>query len=1049
MYFNPSYKRMLTHGKTRGCGMLVSSFFFVCFTICAQVKYPDIRKGSKGEPEYVKDEHGNRIPDFSYSGYSASEYPVPDVPVKIYVPRVTGDATALLQEAIDYVSRQKPGKDGFRGAVLLDKGTFTLQGALRISQSGVVLRGSGAGEGGTVLRAEGTSRGPVIHIAGINNSRYTDTLAVADTYVPVNAVKVPLKSTRGLKPGDLVHIRNVPSQKWITALGMEEFGGETGWIGWKPGDIDIRWDRKIVSVEGNTITIDAPLTDALDPDYGPAEVMPYTWNGRITRTGVENMQLVSAYDQANPKDEQHRWFGIIMDNLTDSWVRQLGFRHFAGGAVKLLSGTKRVTVEDCKSLRPVSETGEPRRYTFYTEGQQTLFQRCYSEYGVHDFAVGGFGTPGPNAFVQCKSYLPYSFSGATGSWASGILFDITEIDGHALSVKNRQQESRGAGWTATNSVFWESSASLVECYSPPIGQNWAFGVWGQFSGNGHWKDVNNHISPRSLFYDQLARRLGQLPFDPFLMDIGTEPSSSPTIAQAAELTALAERGNTTLPEWIDRAYKRSPIPVNHKGIKSITEIKTSQEDDKVLSPGKVKLVNGWLTFGDSLLTGSRFNVQWWRGSLRQKDIAQAKPHITRFVPGYSGTGYTDDLAEVVHYMKDNNVAGIEHNYGLWYDRRRDDHERTRRIDGNGWPPFYEQPFLRSGQGEAWDRLSKYDLTRYNAWYWNRLKSFADKAEKQGKLLVHQQYFQHNILEAGAHWADSPWRPANNINNTGFPEPPPYAGDKRIFLAAQFYDINHPVRRKLHEQYIRKGLENFSGNSNVIQLISAEYTGPLHFMQFWLDVVAAWEKESGQKQWIGLSATKDVQDAILDDPVRLPVVDIIDIRYWYYREDGSPYAPEGGKNLAPRQHARKMKTGKETDEQVYRAVREYRLRYPGKAVIYSTPASPRFGWAVLMGGGSLAAIPAVELPEFYSALPGMQVAAKNVPGTRILQDEGTAYLVYISKNASYTLDLDQYKGSYAVYEIDPADGSVTRRKNFRGGRKHGIEETDKLIFIVKR
>ena len=41
------------------------------------------------------------------------------------------------------------------------------------------------------------------------------------------------------------------------------------------------------------------------------------------------------------------------------------------------------------------------------------------------------------------------------------------------------------------------------------------------------------------------------------------------------------------------------------------------------------------------------------------------------------------------------------------------------------------------------------------------------------------------------------------------------------------DISHPVRRELHRQYIRQCLNNFADNSNVIQLTSAEFTGPLH------------------------------------------------------------------------------------------------------------------------------------------------------------------------------------------------------------------------------
>src|SRR5690606_35733308 len=133
-------------------------------------------------------------------------------------------------------------------------------------------------------------------------------------------------------------------------------------------------------------------------------------------------------------------------------------------------------------------------------------------------------------------------------------------------------------------------------------------------------------------------------------------------------------------------------------------------------------------------------------------------------------------------------------------------------------------------------------------------------------------FQHNVLEAGAHYADFPWRPANTINDTGFPEPPPYAGDKRIFLAEQFYDTAHALRRELHRNYIRQCLDNFKENNGVLHLIGEEYTGPLHFVQFWLNTIREWTQETGIKPLIGLSVTKDVQDAILNDPAYASLID---------------------------------------------------------------------------------------------------------------------------------------------------------------------------------
>jgi hypothetical protein len=347
---------------------------------------------------------------------------------------------------------------------------------------------------------------------------------------------------------------------------------------------------------------------------------------------------------------------------------------------------------------------------------------------------------------------------------------------------------------------------------------------------------------------------------------------------------------------------------------------------------------------------------------------------------------------VTDEMVSTNTIAIEHNYGLWYDRRRDDHERIRRMDGEVWPPFYELPFARSGKETAWDGLSKYDLTKYNPFYWSRLKQFADLADQKGLLLVHQNYFQHNIIEAGAHYADFPWRTANSINNTGFVEPVNYAGDKRIFYAEQFYDISNPIRKELHRKYIRQCLDNFKDNNSVIQLIGEEFTGPTHFVKFWLDVIKEWEKETGKHPIIGLAVTKDVQDSILNDPSYSSVVDLIDIRYWHYQADGTAYEPKGGQNLAPRQHARLLKPKKTSFEQVYRAVKEYKDKFPNKAVVYSGDSYSEFGMAAFMAGGSLPVLPK-EIDEKYLRLAiNMKPAISNDKKEYILSD-GKNRIIY--------------------------------------------------------
>lgn len=1010
-----------------------------------------IFKGTNGKLAYAADVLGNRIPDFSYAGYMAGEQAIPTAVVKVVVPLTNGDATLRIQSAINYVAKLPLGKDGLRGAVLLEKGTYKVAGTLTIANTGIVLRGSGFANNGTTILASGLDRIGVIRVLGKADKMLDAAIKITDEYVPVNAMKFTVADASTFKVGDLISIHRPSTKEWIEMLKTVEFGGGESALGWKPGTRDIHWDRKIISLDGNTITIDAPITTALDAKYGGATVTKYSFNGRINQVGVENIKLQSTYHLENVKDEYHRWNAISLENVQDAWVRQVVFQHFAGSAVYVAESAKRITVEDCKSLAPISEIGGERRNTFFTAGQQCLFQRIYAEYGMHDFAVG-FCAAGPNVFVQCESKLPFGFSGAIDSWSSGNLFDIVNVDGQALSYLNRGQDGQGAGWAAANSVFWQCSAARVDNYQPPTAQNWAFGTWAQFAGDGFWDMSNEQIQPRSLYYAQLKDRIGnEADSRAIVLPVETEASSSPPVDVAQKLTKIAYQPALTLMQFIDQAPQINQISLAKDQAKTIDAIGL----DKIVAPAyaaDMAVKNGWLVRGNEVVVGNRQEVPWWNGSARPHGLKNTRFHITRFVPGREGNGLTDNLDSITEAMKNGSVKILDHNYGLWYDRRRDDHERIRRMDGDVWAPFYELPFARSGQDKAWDGLSKYDLTKYNLWYWDRLKQFANLADQKGLVLIHQNYFQHNIIEAGAHYADFPWRTANNINSTGFPEPVPYAGDKRIFMAEQFYDISNAERRKIHKAYIYQCLNNFKDNTGVIQLIGAEFTGPLHFVQFWIDTIKEWEKETGKHPIIGLSVTKDVQDAILADPERAKVIDVIDIRFWHYQADGTVYAPQGGQNLAPRQHARLLKPKKTSFDQVYRAVATYRTKYPTKAVLYNGDSNDSFGLAALMAGGSLA-----NYAGFDSAT--LKLAATMKPFLPAgenkqqygLANENQAYILYNATAEDMALDLTKATGNFNVKVLNPRNGTTLKTMQVKAGalvKLSKVGNADEIIIVTK-
>lgn len=982
-------------------------------------------------PKKVK---GVYIPmDYSTCGYHASEQNIPDVRNVVFVGNTSGDSSERLQKAIDYLASLNVGKDGFRGAVLLGKGIFNIDKPLRISASGIVIRGAGKGE--TTIVKRGVERGALIYIEGKKDFVKGDTVKVAG-FTKAGSTQLKLEGNIRAKDGRIMIVR--PSTKeWIESLKMADFGGALPYTGWKETDIDLTWVREIKAVNGNMITIDAPITTTLRPEYGGGYVVSGYNRGEIRECGIENLTLASEHNTWNSMDEDHCWDGVWMDNVRDCWVRRVDFRNFAGSAVNLQKNTSRVTVEDCIASEPVSEKGGWRRNIFITRGQQTLIQRCVSRHGIHDFAAG-FCAAGPNAFVQCEGEESLGFSGSIGSWAPGLLFDIVNIDGNDLRFQNLEQFQFGTGWNTANSMMWQCTAATVWCYSPDSDNRCsANGCWGTLTGNAEWTESNNHVNPRSLFYAQLQKRTGGKCAEGYVLPRNTNATSSPEI-DAAQVMAHESltKPRLTLEMWMDSIPYTADV--NGKGLKDIDNIKFAVKDEKrAAKTVEYAVTDGHITAGGALITGNKYNIPWWSGRVKDNFTeTKARPAITRFVPGREGTGLTDRIDSVVNYLKANGYCILDHHYGLWYDLRREDHERIRRANGDVWAPFYEQPFTRTGQGTAWDGLSRYDLTKPDKWYWMRMNEYARKAAPHGQLLFNQHYFQHNIIEAGAHWVDCPWRPVNNINGTDFPEPVPFTGDKRVFMAEQFYDINNAKLRELHKQYIIQCLENTKGNSNVVQLVSEEYTGPLHFVRFWLETIGEWEKTTGNKTLVALSCTKDAQDAILADPELSKVVDIIDIRYWHYNTTGL-WAPPAGKNMAPRQFMRKMKVGKTDFAEAYKAVSEYRTKYPDKAVTFFSQQYPQYGWAIFMGGGSCPNIPPCSGKLLEDAAKMQPL--KSDSNCIVLGKAGVGYVVY--SLAGDNIKLDVAPGKYRLSSINGKTGEVkTINKSYKTDGNCGISNS---------
>ena len=443
----------------------------------------------------------NILPDWSHAGYKGGGVAIPtDVPVESVVP----DDFELIQDAIDYVESLPLDENGFRGAVLIKQGNYEVNGTLTIEASGVVLRGEGQGRNGTVIKATQPAKHNFIKVGGKGGSNPDKATRsrITTPYVAVGDTSFEVESTLGYSVGDDIVVRRTPNNFWIQDLGMDASG-----IGWTPDGYTIDHERVITAISGNTITIDIPIVDVMEDQYGGGEILKTNIVGRISQCGVENLRLESIY--ASNTDENHGWVAVTLKEATNCWVRKVTAQYFAYGAVKLDKGSKFITVEECAMLDYKSKISGGRRYGFLiSKGVGNLIQRSYTNDGRHDYVTGSRVT-GPNVFLDSYAADTNSDIGPHHRWATGTLFD--NIRGGEIRVRNRTTSGTGHGWAGAQTMFWNLKSYKDDIWvdSPKGSRNWGIGNVGvNQTGSGYWEHWNTPVTPRSLYLKQLEDRLG-------------------------------------------------------------------------------------------------------------------------------------------------------------------------------------------------------------------------------------------------------------------------------------------------------------------------------------------------------------------------------------------------------------------------------------------------------------------------------------------------------------------------------------------------------------
>ncbi len=443
--------------------------------------------------------------------------------------------TTTIQNAINTVAGLTPDANGFRGAVLLTAGNYPISGQLVISTSGVVLEGQGNNAStGTRLEATGTGTRVLISISG-SGSRSTvsgTTHNITNSYVPVGATSFTVDSTANLHVGDTVIVHRPSTQAWINAIGMNLLANP-----WTPGSKDLDSDRVITAINGNTITIDAPLTNSLDAQYGGGTIYRYTWSGRISNVGLENFYSYSDFTGTTDTDTNHASGLTTIDKTQNAWVENVTADNFATNIVNVGSGAKWITF-DHMTIQNTSQAATniaDAPSGLGNSGQEILLENSVFTNAYHAISEGG-SVPGPNVYTNITITDP--LEGALGlshsrdetgphqRRATGSLFDnVSNTDW--INIRNAGNEGSGHGWQGANFVLWNVNVR-VDVSSPPTAQNWVIGGSGSTSeGSGTFDQRGKTLTPQSLYQAQLLDRL------------------TPTVATAAAAAPSTVTGKTT------------------------------------------------------------------------------------------------------------------------------------------------------------------------------------------------------------------------------------------------------------------------------------------------------------------------------------------------------------------------------------------------------------------------------------------------------------------------------------------------------------------------
>jgi hypothetical protein len=461
------------------------------------------------------------LPDFSYAGYGFSEISIPSVSgkkvfrVDDYGAKPNDDQydDAAIQKAVD-AAEANPGG----GVVFFSPGKYLIAAdedakkQIRISKSGIVLKGSGSTIGGTeIFQANMRINGRQFLFKPENMATEKLTTIVKDAGRETFSVKVA--NAAKLKVGQDIVIRHRSEE--FTRLYFAPLDLKPQWsrLFGDKGGMQIYEIHTITKIEGDQVTFKNPIH--LDIKM----VKSASWNMEsyvhIDQCGVEDILFTSNWKNYPEEFIHHKnsihdyaYEAIGMEYLKNSWVRNCEFHDWNEG-VFVRSGYQ-ITIENTHFRGKKGHASVHAR-----TGYGVLVKHCTFNGAQHHGAGTGYSAVG-TVITQCTLGIDQNFDIHSGQPYATLYDDIDGGVFYNLGGPEPGHPHHGRDLVLWNfyhkSVkeqhynFWDRSRRRNYTIAAPILVGFQSNKPVTFENAGINESQGTAVSPKSLFEAQLELR---------------------------------------------------------------------------------------------------------------------------------------------------------------------------------------------------------------------------------------------------------------------------------------------------------------------------------------------------------------------------------------------------------------------------------------------------------------------------------------------------------------------------------------------------------------